>query len=159
MRCWGHLRGRGAGAEGSPSSHPSPGGEDRGRRRGCRAPSSARAPQRKPALRSLAPLCSSENRSRLRQQDPKARKERKSEGRGRCGLQRPPSAPVGRQQRCYWRRGAERGRRGGGPASRLRRLLLHRRRGARGGSPPPRAPRPRAGAGCSLARLRALLAV
>lgn len=50
-----------------------------------------------------------------RQQDPKAGKERRSEGGGgRCRLRRPPSAPVGRKQRCYWRRGAA-GRRREGP--------------------------------------------
>lgn len=46
---------------------------------------------------------------------PKPGKKEKARGRGRCRLRRPRSPPVGRQQRCDWRRGAARGRRRGGP--------------------------------------------
>lgn len=74
--------------------------------------------------------------------DPAARsqsKERKKKrgGGGAADSSVLPSPPVGRQQRCYWRRGAARGRRGGaprlsagsganGPASKLGRQPLHR---------------------------------
>nr|XP_055247406.1 uncharacterized protein LOC129534425 [Gorilla gorilla gorilla] len=74
--------------------------------------------------------------------DPAARsqsKERKKKrgGGGAAESSVLPSPPVGRQQRCYWWRGAARGRRGGtpwlsagsganGPASKLGRRPLHR---------------------------------
>ncbi|KAF6364721.1 hypothetical protein mRhiFer1_009846 [Rhinolophus ferrumequinum] len=99
-------------------------------------PSPVQALQRKPALQSLALLFSTSPGSGGK--IPKQGKKEKARGRGRCGLRRPPSPPVGRQQRCYWRRGAARGKWGGvrlsagsgadGPASWLWRRLLHRER-------------------------------
>lgn len=82
----GHLRGREAGAEGSPWSHPSRGGEDR---EGTPEPPALFA-RRSGSLHSRPFLFSSQNLSRLRQQDPNARKERKSEGAG--ALQTPASS-------------------------------------------------------------------
>lgn len=63
--------------------------------RGCCSPSSVRAPRQKPALAPLAfffsePLPAPDSKI------PKQGKKEKARGRGRCRLQRPPSAPVGR---------------------------------------------------------------
>lgn len=138
---WGHLRGREAGAEGFPSSHPSRVGEDREGTPEILCPQLcwlAAAEACTPVLLSSLLRTSPGSGSKI----PKQGKKEKARGRGRCRLQRPPSPPVGRQQRCYWRRGAARGRlRGGprlsagsaadGPESRLGRRLLHRRRSRR----------------------------
>lgn len=107
----GHLRGREAGAEGFPWSHPSRGGEDR---EGTPEPPALFARRREactPVLLSSLLRTSPGSGSKI----PKQGKKEKARGRGRCRLQRPPSPPVGRQQRCYWRRGAARGRLRGGP--------------------------------------------
>lgn len=60
----------------------------------CCSPSSVRAPRQKPALAPLAffsePLPAPDSKI------PKQGKKEKARGRGRCRLQRPPSAPVGR---------------------------------------------------------------
>lgn len=94
---------------------------------GCCVPLAALFPRRSRSLGSGPSLFSSQNLARLRQQDPKARKERKSEGAG--ALQAPASSrSCGKTAALLLaERGCER-RAGGGPGS---------PRGLRG---PPRAP-------------------
>lgn len=93
---------------------------------------------------------------------PNRGKKEKARGRGRCGLGRPPSPPVGRQQRCYWRRGAARGKWGGGA---LLRGVWPDELAPEAAASPPGEAREEApqgahdlqeGGGCSFAHLRAL---
>lgn len=138
-------------------------------RRGPRGDARDAGPQLR--SRAAAEACTPVPRSALRTSPgsaskiPNQGKKEKARGRGRCGLRRPPSPPVGRQQRCYWLRGATRGKWGGGPGSPPGLALTALQASSGGGccaaegdegGGSPRGARPPGAGGCYSAPLRAL---
>lgn len=123
--------------ERSPSLHPSRGDEHRKRSLGCLAPSSVRAPPRKPvpgslrsALLSVEPLRAPAARSQSLE-----RKKKRGGGGAADSSVAPSPQSCGETAALLLAAWGCAGRREGGRASRLRRRLPHRRVGAGGGSP------------------------